>query len=235
VLKAAIFDLDGTILDTETPEFVAWQEAYAAHGATLEQAVWVQVIGTSDSAWDPYAHLETLVGAPVDRAAIKERRRDRFDELIAAAEPRDGIVAWLDEARELGLRVGLASSSRAAWVERFLDALGLRDRFDVLATRDRVARSKPDPELYLLALRELGVDATEAIAVEDSPNGVAAAKAAGLFCVAVPNPLTEGLALDHADVVLRSLTERSIRQVAGDAVIGRPAGGRARPAGPGPE
>jgi HAD superfamily hydrolase (TIGR01509 family) len=215
VLKAVIFDVDGTILDTETPEFVSWREAYSAHGASLDQAVWSRTIGTADSGWDPYVHLEELLGAPVDRASVRAVRRARFDELMGAAEPREGIVAWLDEARELGLKVGIASSSGAAWVGRFLEALGLRDRFDVLATRDRVERSKPDPELYRLALSELGVRAPEAMAVEDSPNGVAAAKAAGLFCVAVPNPLTAGLALGRADVVLTSLADRTIREVVG--------------------
>ncbi|MGX6602552.1 HAD family hydrolase [Micromonosporaceae bacterium Da 78-11] len=213
MLKAVIFDLDGTIIDTETPEFVAWQEAYARLGVSLEQAVWAQAIGTSDSGWDPYTHLESLLGAPVDRAAMRTARHTRFDELMAAAEPRAGIVAWLDEARDLGLRVGLASSSGREWVGRFLDALGLRDRFETLATRDRVSRSKPDPELYELALRDLGVRADEALAVEDSPNGVAAAKAAGLFCVAVPNPMTADLALDRADLILHSLADRSIRSL----------------------
>jgi HAD superfamily hydrolase (TIGR01509 family) len=214
VLKAVVFDLDGTIIDTETPEFVAWQEAYAELGAALEPAEWAQVIGTSDSGWDPYTHLESLLGAPVDRAALRATRHARFDELMTAAEPRPGIVAWLDEARDLGLKVGLASSSGAPWVVRFLDALGLRDRFEVLATRDRVARGKPDPALYQLALHDLGVRPEEALAVEDSPNGVAAAKAAGLFCVAVPNPMTAALDLGAADVVLRSLADGSIREFA---------------------
>jgi HAD superfamily hydrolase (TIGR01509 family) len=215
VLKAIIIDLDGTILDTETPEFVSWQKVYTANGVSLDQAVWAQAIGTSDSGWDTYVHLEALVGSPVDRASIRSARHAWFDELMADAEAREGIIAWLDEARELGLRVGLASSSGIAWVSRFLQALGLRDRFEVLATRDRVARSKPAPDLYELALSELGVRATEALAVEDSPNGVKAAKAAGLFCVAVPNPMTARLTMDNADVVLSSLAERSIRQISG--------------------
>jgi HAD superfamily hydrolase (TIGR01509 family) len=219
VLKAVIFDLDGTILDTETPEFVSWQEAYAAHGVSLAQAVWSQAIGTTDSGWDPYVHLETLLGGPVDRAALRATRHARFDELMGSAEPRAGVVAWLDEARDLGVRVGLASSSSAAWVLRFLDALELRDRFEVLATRDRVAHSKPAPDLYELAIGELGVRADEAIAVEDSPNGVASAKATGLFCVAVPNPLTADLPLDGADLLLGSLTERSIKEVGEIAVL----------------
>ena len=209
--EAVIFDLDGTILDTETPEFVSWQEAYTALGVTLDQALWSRSIGTSDAAWNPWDHLESLIGAPVDRAAIRAARHARFDELMAGAEPRAGVVDWLDQARDDGVKVGLASSSRSPWVLRYLDALGLRDRFAVLATRERVARSKPDPELYELALRELGVRPEQALAVEDSPNGVAAARAAGLFCVAVPNPLTAGLALDGADVVLDSLADRPLR------------------------
>jgi len=215
VLKAIIFDLDGTVLDTETPDFVSWQETYAAYGVALDPAVWARVIGTSDSGWDPYRHLESLVGTPVDRPAVRRARRTRFDELVAVTGPRDGIVAWLDEARGLGLGVGLASSSEFGWVWRFLEALGLRDRFDVLATRDRVIRSKPDPEVYRLALSELGVGPAEALAVEDSPNGIASAKAAGLYCVAVPNPLTAGLTLDRADLVLSSLSDRSLRDIAG--------------------
>ena len=209
--KAIIFDLDGTILDTETPEFVSWQEVYSARGVTLDQSVWAQAIGTTDSGFDPYAHLEALTGEPVDRPAIRAARHARFDDLMAAAEPRAGIVAWLDEARDLGLRIGLASSSGAAWVTRFLDALALRDRFEVLATRDRVEQSKPAPDLYELALSELGARPAEAVAVEDSPNGVTAAKAAGVVCVAVPNPMTAGLALPGADVVLGSLADRPLR------------------------
>jgi HAD superfamily hydrolase (TIGR01509 family) len=211
VRKAIIFDLDGTILDTETPEFVSWQEVYADHDVTLDPTVWAQAIGTTDSGFDPYAHLAALTGRAVDQPSIRAAQHARFDDLVATAEPRDGIVAWLDDARDLGLRIGLASSSGSAWVTRFLDALGLRDRFEVLATRERVEHSKPAPDLYELALHELGAAPDEALAVEDSPNGVAAAKAAGLFCVAVPNPLTADLALDGADIVLNSLAERALR------------------------
>ncbi|MEU4241468.1 HAD-IA family hydrolase [Actinoplanes sp. NPDC026619] len=208
--KAIIFDLDGTIIDTETPEFVSWQEIYAAHGTTLDQAVWSQSIGTADSGFDPYNHLASLTGKPMDRAAIRTARHARFDDLMAKAEPLEGIVDWLDEARDLGLRIGLASSSGKIWVGRFLDALGLRDRFEVLATRDRVERSKPAPDLYELALHELGALPSEALAVEDSPNGIAAAKAAGVFCVAVPNPITIALSMNAADVVLNSLTDHPL-------------------------
>ncbi len=213
-LRAMIFDFDGLVLDTETPEFTAWQEVYAAHGATLEQHIWAQVIGTTESSWDPWLHLEGLIGYPVDRKTLRAGRQARHHALIAAEVSRPGVESWLDEARDLGLTIGLASSSSRGWVTTHLDRLGLLDRFAVIATGDRVRHTKPDPAVYLLALAELGVDAAEAIAVEDSANGIAAAKAAGLVCVAIPNPMTAGLDLSRADLVLDSLADMTIREVA---------------------
>ena len=211
-----IFDFDGTILDTETPEFVAWQQVYESHGVVLDPAVYAQVIGTTDAAWSPSAHLMTLVGRPLDEAALRAAQQERFERLIAAETPRAGVLDWLDEARDLGLRVGLASSSSSAWVFRFLDRLGLRDRFAAVATRERVARSKPDPALYQVALDDLDAAPADALAVEDSPNGITAAKAAGLFCVAVPNPMTAGFSLADADLRLASLAEMPLARVVGE-------------------
>ncbi|MEV6843956.1 HAD-IA family hydrolase [Actinoplanes sp. NPDC051411] len=209
---AIIFDFDGTILDTETPEFAAWQEVYASYGASLDQAVYSQVIGTTDATWSPLAHLGSVLGRPLDPEAVAAAQRDHFERLIAAESPRPGVIDWLDEARDLSLRIGLASSSSAAWVSRFLTQLGLTDRFAAVATRERVARSKPDPALYELALHDLGVPAADALAVEDSPNGIAAAKGAGLYCVAVPNPMTAAFPLD-ADLQLPSLRDRRLSDV----------------------
>jgi beta-phosphoglucomutase-like phosphatase (HAD superfamily) len=145
VRTAIIFDFDGTILDTETPEFVAWQEVYATYGAELDRAVYSQVIGTTDATWSPSAHLAELVGRPLDRAALEAVQRERFDRLIAAERPRPGVLEWLDEARDLGLKVGLASSSSSTWVFRFLDQLGLAGRFAAVATPERGAPTKPHP------------------------------------------------------------------------------------------
>jgi len=98
-------------------------------------------------------------------------------------------------------------------VNRNLDKFGLREHFDVVCTRDDVSTVKPDPALYLLALEKLDVGAGEAIAFEDSPNGILAAKRAGIFCIAVPNPLTERLSLDQADRRLKSLEEFDLDHV----------------------
>lgn len=112
---------------------------------------------------------------------------------------------YLIDAKRLGLGIGLASSSTHEWVDAHLARLGLLERFDVVRCRDDVATAKPEPDLYLSALELLGVGPSEAIALEDSPNGVLAAKRAGIFCVAVPNTLTRQLPLPNANLILESL------------------------------
>ena len=209
-VKAIIFDFDGVILDTETPEFQSWREVFAAYGCELKLEVWAQAVGTAATAFDPYAHLASTAG-PVDVAAIRARRRPRHAELIAAEAVLPGVRDCLEAARSLELRLAVASSSTSDWVAGHLERLGLRGYFDCLKCADHVAKTKPDPELYASVLEDLGLSANEAIAVEDSPNGVRAAKAAGLFCVAVPCPLTKGLDLDAADLRLSSLADIDLR------------------------
>lgn len=205
-IRALIFDFDGLILDTEGPEFQSWSEIFAEHGCELDFDLWATCIGTAN-VLDPYAELERLLGGPIDRATIRVRRRARNQELLDRLGPRPGVVEYLEQARERGMGLAVASSSPRSWVAGHLDRLRLLDSFHALACADEVATVKPDPALYLLALEKLGVTAAEAIALEDSPNGVLAAKRAGLRCVAVPNDLTRRLSLDHADRVLQSLAE----------------------------
>ena len=106
--------------------------------------------------------------------------------------PREGVTELIAEAKEAGLALAVASSSTFAWVNGHLDRLGLLSSFDALCTRDDVEETKPNPALYQLAVERLGVEPQEAFAIEDSPNGVTAAKAAGLRCVAAPEPAHRG-------------------------------------------
>ena len=215
MIQAVVFDFDGLILDTEYPEYVSWREIYQSHGANLPLAAWERSIGSMDlNLFDPYAYLEAQLGRPVDRAEIRARRRPRFAELVAAQSVLPGVEDYLVGARRLGLKVGLASSSSRAWVTGHLARFGLNGAtFDCLCCGDEVKRTKPDPELYLAVLGGLAVRGDQAVALEDSPNGVAAAKAAGLYCVAVPNLLTHRLAFDRADLRLNSLADMPLEKL----------------------
>jgi HAD superfamily hydrolase (TIGR01509 family) len=205
-LRSIVFDFDGVILETEEPELRTWQEIYAEHGETLPVASWVRSVGGSSEEWfDPYADLETRVGRALDRAALRERRQRRHAEIIRDEPPLPGVELYLEQARSRSLGLAVASSSPTSWVSGHLERLGLIAHFDRVVCRDDVERVKPQPDLYLAAVRALGVEPSEAIAIEDSPNGIAAAKSAGLFCVAVPNAVTRDLPLDGADLLVESL------------------------------
>jgi len=204
MIRAIVFDFDGLILDTELPEFQSWQEIYTAHGCTLPFAVWARCIGTTE-AFDPYAYLEEQLGRAVDREVVRLQQRQQCDARIAAQAVLPGVHDYIAEARRLGLQLGVASSSSRAWVSGHLTRLDLQQHFVCITCRDDVPRTKPDPALYRAALAMLGVRPEEAIALEDSPNGILAAKRAGLFCVAVPNVLTCQLPLGQADLQIPSL------------------------------
>jgi HAD superfamily hydrolase (TIGR01509 family) len=211
--RALFFDFDGLILDTEVPEYRAWQEVYATHGVELPRAEWTAIIGVRVGTFDPYARLEELVGHPVDRAAVRATRRARFEELMAAQTVLPGVTAYLDDAVRLGLRVAVVSSSSRQWITRYLAQVGLADRFEAILCADDVADVKPSPELYLKALATVGVTCDAAVALEDSPNGIAAAVAAGIRCVAVPNGMTADLDLSAAHLRILSLAEVRLEEV----------------------
>jgi HAD superfamily hydrolase (TIGR01509 family) len=160
----------------------------------------------------PQHNLEERLGRPLPQEVL-ERRVGRRTEMILAQGALPGVVRLLEEATAMGLKVGLASSSTSDWVSGHLARLGILHHFDCMRCRDQVANAKPEPDLYLAVLDCLGVPASEAIAIEDSPNGVLAAKRAGLRCVAVPNSITAGLDLGQADVLLGSLAEVTLAEL----------------------
>jgi HAD superfamily hydrolase (TIGR01509 family) len=204
--RALIFDFDGLILDTEGPVYRSWLEVYEAHGEALPFERWVQIVGSTTAGFHPQHHLEERLGRPLAQEVI-DGRIGRRTEMILAEPLLPGIVQHVDAARALGLRLGVASSSTRDWVSGHLERLDIIDRFDCIRCRDDVAHAKPEPDLYLAVLDCLGVSATEALAIEDSPNGVIAAKRAGLRCVAIPNPITARLDLSEADLQLQSLAD----------------------------
>jgi len=208
-IRAFLFDFDGLILDTELASRAGWELLYRDHGHELPPDLWATVVGTY-GAWDPMAHLEDLVGEPLEREALNERRYAHEIALIEAEELRPGIAEYIAAARRNGLKRAIVSSSNLHWVGTHLERLEEAVGWDAICTAegDR-SRAKPAPTLYLEALEALEVAASEAVAFEDSPNGVQAAKGAGIFCVAVPNEVTRDLGLDEAgaDLVLHSLAD----------------------------
>lgn len=220
-IRTLLFDFDGLILDTETPEVDVWKTIYAEYGLSYPQDLWSQNIGMwpHDSGFDPARHLRQLAQASPDEEALRARHRQESDVRIEREPVSAGVSEYLAAAKRLGIKTGIVSSSWRKWVEGHLARLGLLRHFDCVITSDLVerGRTKPHPDLYLKALEVLNVPARQAIAFEDSPHGIAAARAAGIFAVAVPNPATAQLDLSKANVVVKSLAavplEELLRQV----------------------
>jgi len=204
VVGAVVFDFDGTIADTESLEFASWSAEFAAHGAHLELTVWIQCVGGGD--WDVFDHLVALAG-PQDRAEVLASRRARYDLDARDLTPRPGIRDLVQAIGSHGVPLAVASSSTSPWVHGHLARFGLAGCFQEVVTRDHVLRVKPAPDLFLLAAERLGTPAGDCIAIEDSPKGVEAAKAAGMRVVAFPNPVTAPFDLTAADLVVDSLSD----------------------------
>jgi putative hydrolase of the HAD superfamily len=205
-LRALIFDFDGLIVDSESPGYRAWTEVYESHGCTLPFDKYSACIGTIGG-FDLHGYLEEQAGRTFDRDELEAACNLRWRELVKDQPLLPGVAAVVSEAKGRGLKIAVASSSTRRWVSRSLKKFDILDRFDAICTRDDVSAVKPDPALYLLAIEKLGITADEAIAFEDSPNGILAAKGAGLFCVFVPNPLMTNVTSHSADRRLNSLEE----------------------------
>lgn len=213
-MQALIFDFDGLILDTEMPDYTSWQAVYTEHGCELKLEMWASIVGgRAESDFDPYDYLESCTSTEIDREGIWIKRRKDYLETLESQPILPGVETYLVDAKKMGLKVGIASSSPECWVVGHIIRLGLVDGFEVICTADDVENTKPDPALFLMAAEKLGAAPDQVIVFEDSPNGILGAKRAEMFVVAVPNPLTAQLDLGQADIVLGSLEEMSLGEL----------------------
>jgi HAD superfamily hydrolase (TIGR01509 family) len=205
-VEAVIFDFDGLLMDTESTALASWQYEWRQHGLELDVASYFVDHG-GDASAERYAKLAAAVGPGYVQADSHARRTTFRQRLNLALALASGIPEWLDQADALGLRLAIASSSPRSWVRGHLDRVGALDRFGVIAGGDEVGGPKPDPAVYELALNRLGVAAANAVAVEDTPHGVAAAHAAGMRCIAIPNPHADRARFVAADLLLSSAAD----------------------------
>ncbi len=211
MVSAVIFDFDGTIIDTEWSQFATVQEEFRRHGHEYDLDSFRSGVGRADGPHWLDVLLE-LTGPRSDIEEIRARRLQAHHDLIAGTEIRPGVLELIDRLERTGHRRAVASSSPSSWVERHLGDRDLLHRFEVIATRDHVERAKPWPDVFLAAADRLQIDPSRCLVIEDSHNGVLAAKAAGMICVAVPNPVTVASDLSAADLILDSLADLPYEQ-----------------------
>jgi HAD superfamily hydrolase (TIGR01509 family) len=211
---AAIFDFDGVVLDSETPEFESYRATFEAYGAVLALEEWTASVGIWRPGIDWYDVLCARTVSFPERSTFEAERRQRFLQGVRM-EPLPGIVALLDDLRARRVATAIASSASSRWVHRAVGEVGLLDRFDAIVTGDQVARLKPAPDVYLEAARRLGVEPESAVAIEDSATGLASAKSAGLAAIVIPHWLTAGHDLSAADLRVAHAGELDAARLAG--------------------
>lgn len=209
MIRALVFDFDGLILDTETPVLQAWEAIHAEAGVQYSPEHAAKIVGHVDVAFDPWVAFDPSV----DRSVLDRDYKKRAREILLEQKVLPGVETLLREAQRSGLSIAIASNSHHAWVDTHLARLGLNSFFSVVKCRDDVARGKPEPDLYEAVLRAFEITGREAIAFEDSEPGSLAAKRAGLWCVAVPNPSTQQHRFDHVDLQLNSLANITLGEL----------------------
>jgi HAD superfamily hydrolase (TIGR01509 family) len=204
---AVLFDFDGVLVDTEWAIYQAWRRTFGAHGQPLPLDVYTRCIGSDFATWSPKTHLEELTGLAFDWHDLDARRQQEILAELAHEQPMHGAVELLDRLAAVRMPMAVVSSSSHAWVDGWLERLGMSGYFRITVCRGDAPRIKPAPDLYVEAARRLGVAAEDCLVIEDSLNGVKSAKAAGMQVWVVPNRVTEGLDFGGAERVCRSLAE----------------------------
>lgn len=202
-----IFDFDGVLVDTEWAIFSSWVDLYAREGQQLTIQEYAPCLGAGYSHWDPARYLEQLTGKSYDWAQENAARQARIEAELSSSKlmpAADELLRWCS-ARGLGLTV--ASSSSRRWVGGWLERLDAMHFFPRIFCRTDGYAVKPNPALFLAAQQFLALPPEQCLVVEDSENGIRAAKNAGIPCVAIPNRLTALCDLSAADMHMSSLAE----------------------------
>ncbi len=214
-IKALVFDFDGLILDTELPNLCAWQEVYRLYGKELPFEKYALTVGTDERSFNPITHLIELIGesSTIKQKEIIVRQKILLEKYLSSSELMPGVRTYLEAAKSEGIKTSIASSSNDAWVSGHLHRLQCTDMFDSVVTAGSIYPPKPNPTVYKTALSNLCVEPDEAIAFEDSVNGVSAARLAGIFCVAVPNSVTVNMDFFESDLQIPSLLTISLAEL----------------------
>jgi HAD superfamily hydrolase (TIGR01509 family) len=205
--SAIFFDFDGILVDTEWAIYQAWKRTFAAHGQLLPLDIYTRCIGSDFATWSPKIHLEELTGKAFDWHDLDQRRQAEIMKELAHAGPMHGAENLLSHLTQAGMPMAVVSSSSHDWVDGWLTRTSLGRFFTHRICRGDAPKIKPAPDLYLQAATTLSVSPEHCLVIEDSLNGIKAAKAAGMSAWAVPNRVTDALDFSSANRVFRSLDE----------------------------
>lgn len=208
-LAAVLFDFDGVLVDTEWAIYQAWLATFQAHDHDLPLDVYTRCIGSDFATWSPKIHLEELSGLAFDWHDLDAKRQNAIMAELEGEKTMPGVMTLLENLTAQGIRRAVVSSSSHHWVDGWLEKLAFAEHFETVVCRGDAPQIKPAPDLYLEGARRLELEPEDCLVIEDSLNGMHAAKAAGMRVWIVPNRVTSGLDFSAADRIFPSLTELS--------------------------
>lgn len=205
--QSVIFDFDGILVDTEWAIYQAWKRTFEAHSQHLPLDVYTRCIGSDFATWSPKTHLEELTGRAFDWHDLDARRQHDIEAELTHEGPMHGAIELLEFLQQAEISTAVASSSSPRWVHGWLERLDLAKNFRAVVCRGDAPRIKPAPDLFLEAAKQLNTAPEHCLVIEDSMNGLKAAKAAGMPTWVIPNRVTDCLDFSIADRIFRSLAE----------------------------
>lgn len=201
-IKAVIFDMDGILVESEYYHYLSWKAVFEKYGSDINQREdYMKFVGKGNIVAAKYLVEETKIKIKPEN--LVEEKKDEFLKLINQIKGRDGAKKLVLRMKEK-FKVCVASSTNRKELIPTLKNTGM-DLFDVVISGDDVQNVKPDPAIYLLAAKKMGVDPKECVAIEDSDVGVLAAKGAGMVCIAAPHEFTKNQDVSRADRIVKSL------------------------------
>lgn len=206
-IKAILFDMDGVLVDSEPLHFEAHRRALEKHGINITEEDYIQN-GVSGGQRSFYEVMQIKYHKTVDVGEIKKEKKEIYGNLIGEIELFDGVKEILEDLSGK-YRMAIVSTTHLEYIYKTLEHVGIRNYFETFSSAKELERGKPFPDVYLDALKKLNLNADECIAIEDSKNGVEAAKNAGIKCIAIPNKFTEKQDLSRADVKISEVIELS--------------------------
>jgi beta-phosphoglucomutase family hydrolase len=208
MIKAALFDMDGLMINTEPLQSKAYEAVLVSHGKQPQfnaEGV-VQAVGVREK--DNWELIKNRHGLQHDTTALMEQRTGVYMEILKQnLTPQPGLINLLELLKRHGIKMAVASSSTLEHINIVLDGLKVADFFDVVVSSHSIAHGKPAPDIFLLAADQLGVAPKDCVVLEDAQSGIEAGRAAGAKVVAVPNAFTKSHDYSKADIVVRSLEE----------------------------
>ncbi|MBN2043042.1 MAG: HAD family phosphatase [Candidatus Aenigmarchaeota archaeon] len=212
MINTVIFDMDGVLIDSAPHHYEVLKDFMGEHGVEITIDDFREFNGTTTKEVIEYLSQKHVKDFDVHAISVEKEKR-AWKKISEEAAIFDGVCELIQELKENGFKIALATSTELEYAEHFFRMSGLKSEFDAIVTKDDVRRSKPDPEIFQVAAKKVGSKPEECVVIEDASNGVKAAHAAGMKCIGIKSEFSKPEKLMAADKVVDSIRQINIRTI----------------------